>query len=400
MLEIIFIIFVLFQNIIGQLLPGFFSYWDEILCLVLLAYYFIKTKGILQKSDFNYWVLILLAIIIGLTGDIKFGYQSSLSAILRDIIGFIKFPVVFLCMYRSNLSDRLAKKIPSFIPYVKIYIAIVFMMGVVSLFVNTGMNQDEIRNTIHPYMFLYSHPTYLTTGIICLLCILNAVGEAGIREDLIAIGSVVLAMRTKGLAFIAVYVFLKYGSRWVRKLQFLYWPAIMVIAFIVARSKLMLYVSYSNSPRESLYYGAINLMMNCFPIGSGFASFASHISGRYYSTVYNIIHIAGLYDIHGDISPDIGDAGIPYYLGQFAVLGVLCISILIIKMIGLSLDNIDKTNRMKVIYLWVLIAISIPTEAILVNNGFEIAFVLALLSSLAKNISGTNRFRSIRGDMI
>lgn len=69
-------------------------------------------------------------------------------------------------------------------------------------------------------------------------------------------------------------------------------------------------------------------------------------------------------------------------------------------MVGLSLDNIDKTNRMKVIYLWVLIAISIPTEAILVNNGFEIAFVLALLSSLAKNISGTNRFRSIRGDMI
>ena len=329
MLVNLFIFFVLFQNVIAQFLPGFFSYWDEIGCFVLIAYYFIRTKRIVSRSDFTYLMLLLMIIIEGVIGNIDFGYQNSVSAIIRDIMGCIKFPVVFLCIYRSDLSSRLVKKIPAFIPYIKMYIVVVFLFGIVSFFVNTGMNQDEIRNTIHPYMFLYSHPTYLTTGIICLLCVLNAAGEAKLKEDIIALGSVALAMRTKGLAFIAVYVFLKYAARWTRKLQFLYWPAIVAIAFVVAQSKLQLYASFSNSPRESLYFGAINLMTSCFPIGSGFASFASHISGKYYSTVYDYIHIVGLYDIHGQISPDIGDAGIPYYLGQFGVLGVLCFSFLI-----------------------------------------------------------------------
>ena len=75
------------------------------------------------------------------------------------------------------------------------------------------------------------------------------------------------------------------------------------------------------------------LFKDYFPIGSGFASFASHISGKYFSGVYNVIHIAGLYSADGQISPDVGDAGIPYYLGQFGFIGMIFIGILIYMMI-------------------------------------------------------------------
>lgn len=392
MLESIFLIFVLFQNLIGQVLPSLFSYWDELLCLLLGGLFLFQTKGKIIKNDFVYLAYLLIIIVIGVSGNIQFGYQTSVSAVARDIVGFMKFPLGFISLYRLNVSERIAEKMIKFIPFIKSYSYIVLTFGIVSLFINIGMTQEEIRGTIHPYMFLYSHPTYLTTGLICLLCIMNAAGKAGIKEDIVFLGSVALAMRTKGLAFIAVYVFLKYGARWVRKLQFLYWPVIAVIVFFVTKSKLQMYASFSNSPRESLYVGTIKLLKDCFPIGSGFASFASHISGRYFSSVYNFIHIAGLYDINGEISTDIGDAGLPYYLGQFGFWGILFIVLLIVKMVKMSLQELNGNAKLPIIFLWVLVVISIPSEAILVNNGLEIAFVMVIIHKLLiKNVLNYKR---------
>ena len=382
MVESIFLIFVLFQNLIGQVLPSFFSYWDELLSLLLGCLFLFRTKGKIIKDDFTYLAYVLIIIVIGVLGNIQFGYQTSFSAIVRDIVGFMKFPLVFISLYRLNISKRIAEKTIEFIPFIRLYSYTVFAFGIVSLFLNIGMTQEEIRGTIHPYMFLYSHPTYLTTGLICLLCIMNAADEAGIKEDIVFLGSVALAMRTKGFAFIAVYVFLKYGARWARKLQFLYWPVIAIIVFFVTKSKLQMYASFSNSPRESLYVGSIKLLRDCFPIGSGFASFASHISGRYLSSVYSFIHIAGLYDINGEISVDIGDAGLPYYLGQFGFLGTLFIVLLIVKMIKMSIQELNGNAKLPMIFLWALVVISIPSEAILVNNGFEIAFVMVIVHRL------------------
>lgn len=380
----LFIIFVLFQNIITRFMPSVISYWDEALSLTFGILLLTKSKGKFYKKDFTYLITLLAIIAIGLIGNIAFSYQKSVSAIIRDIVGFIKFPIVFLALYRMNLGKYLSHKMEALIPAIKIIVWVIFAFGLLSVFVDIGMSQEEVRGLIHPYMFLYTHPTYLTTGLICILCILNTTGAATIKEDIVILGSVALAMRTKGLAFIAVYIFLKYGSRWLRKFKIFYWFAIIGIVLIVASSKLQMYASFSNSPRESLYVGAITLFKDYFPIGSGFASFASHISGKYFSGVYNVIHIAGLYGADGQISPDVGDAGIPYYLGQFGFIGMIFIGILIYMMIKISLHNLDAKRKMGVVYLWLMIAISIPTEALLVNNGVEIAFTMAMASLLAR----------------
>ena len=380
----LFIIFILFQNIITRFMPGVISYWDEAVGLILGILFLVKSNDKLHKEDFTYLVMLIAIISIGVIGNIAFGYQESVSAIIRDVVGIIKFPIVFLALYRMNLGKYLSHKMRDLIPVIKIIVWVIFVFGLLSTFVDIGMSQEEVRGFIHPYMFLYTHPTYLTTGLICILCILNATCTATIKEDIVILGSVALAMRTKGLAFIAVYIFLKYCSRWLRKYKFFYWFAIIGIVLIVASSKLQMYASFSNSPRESLYVGAITLFKDCFPIGSGLASFASHISGKYFSGVYNVIHIAGLYSADGQISPDIGDAGIPYYLGQFGFLGIIFIGILFYMMIKISLRNLDAKRKMGVVYLWLMIAISIPTEALLVNNGVEIAFTIAMTSLLAR----------------
>lgn len=379
MLESVFLIFILFQNIITRFLPDVFSYWDEFLCFYLFVLFLFKSNGKILKSDFKYLSLIGLIIIIGLLGNYIFGYQISLDAIIRDIIGALKFPITFIALYRLNFTNKLTDKMVKLIPFIKSICFVIFIIGILSLFIDTGMNQEEIRGFIHPYMFLYIHPTYLTTGMICILCIINASGNVTLRDDIVILSIILLAMRTKGVAFIAVYIFTKYSLSWVKKLKIIYWPAIGIIVFWVVRSKLLLYASFSGSVRESLYVGALNLMKRCFPIGSGFASYASHISGKIFSGVYNIIHISGLYDSTGQVTVDIGDAGLPYYLGQFGILGVVCFGLLFYCIIKKSLTDLEKNSRMAVIDVWVLMAISVPTEAILVNNGTELAMILVIV---------------------
>ena len=88
-----------------------------------------------------------------------------MSAIIRDIVGFIKFPIVFLALYRMNLGKYLSHKMEKLIPVIKIIVWVIFAFGLLSVFVDIGMSQEEVRGLIHPYMFLYTHPTYLTTGL-------------------------------------------------------------------------------------------------------------------------------------------------------------------------------------------------------------------------------------------
>ena len=48
----------------------------------------------------------------------------------------------------------------------------------------------------------------------------------------------------------------------------------------------------------------------------------------------------------------------------------------------MSILNLDQKSWWPVLYMWILVLISIPTESILVNNGFEIAFILIIVHKL------------------
>lgn len=70
---------------------------------------------------------------------------------------------------------------------------------------------------------------------------------------------------------------------------------------------------------------------------------------------------------------------------------MIFVGILIYRMIKMSLRDLDSKRKMGVVYLWLMIAISIPTEAVLVNNGVEIALVMATTSLLARKDKNIKR---------
>ena len=388
----IFIIFLMFQNIFftNLNLPSFFGYWDEIIEILVIiigiTYSVMKHKSKINIEYFKIYLLIFMLIVIGLCGNICFGYATSIDGIFRDIIALIKFPIVYLIIKQIKFDKKMKKSLNNiFIIFIKLIIIVILILGIISLFKDIGLSQNEIRYGIKPYQFLFGHPTYLVLCCIYLLAFIEStkkIQKHYLIYELMIFMIIILSMRTKGIVFVTLYIFIKYIGKRFDKFKILYWGGTVGLGFLTAYDKLKLYSSFSSSPREVLYKGALLLVQKCFPFGSGFATFASHISGKYNSLVYSFIEVPYTWLESGNEMAVLGDAGFPYYIGQFGLIGTIIFIILIIKIYKLTIKNIE--NKMPVILICLYIIVALTSESILLNNGLELAFILAYISSLNK----------------
>ena len=94
--------------------------------------------------------------------------------------------------------------------------------------------------------------------------------------------------------------------------------------------------------------------------------------------MYEVIPIAGMYESDGSVSVVIGDAGLAYYLGQFGLLGIVLLGLLTYCVLRLTTRDLLPERRFPVMALWMMIAITLTTEMLLVGNGFEMAMLLAV----------------------
>lgn len=386
------LIFILFSNIFLNFngLPSFINYWDEVLELLTIGIgvlIFLKKKIPIKKNYFIIYISTITIVILGIAGNMAFNYVSGFSYIFKDIIGFLKFPLTFIILKNINYDDKLANYITDgFIKFVKFLIVIIFMCGIVSVFVDLGMSQNEIRAGIKPYMFLFTHPTYLVLSSIFMLVLIDSYSFKNktntVIYSLMLIIIILLTLRTKGVVIAVLYLFIRYFGKIFRKLKIFYYLFGGILALTVASEKLLLYASYNSSPREALYKGSLTLIKKCFPFGSGFSSFASHISGVSNSLVYEFITIPYYWVENGNEMSVLGDAGFAYYIGQFGIFGFLIFVYLFYNIYKISLDKLENTLPVKIMWLYILVALT--TESILINSGIELALMLLLICGLNK----------------
>ena len=387
----IFILFVLFANIIfTQLnLPYVFQTWDVIFELMLILIFILKSvkSGLhIKKINFKCFILIVLLILDGLMGNLIYNYASSYMAIFKDILSFLKFPLIFLILKSLNLDCYLSEYLDkNFYNVLKFIVIVIFSCGFFSLFKDIGMSLNEYRHGIRTYTFLFSHPTYMVVSMVFVLALFEYKGNEIKNKnfyELLTIAIITMTMRTKGFAIIAVFIILKYFGNILKKHKFISMFVAVLVVTLVGYSKVSLYMNFSSSAREILYRGSITLLTKCFPFGSGFGTFASHISGQYMSKVYDFINIKYIWEIAGNSIAQLGDTGFPYYVGQFGIIGIVLLSFLAKHIVELTCIN-DK-NRNAVILILVYILIGLTSESTLVNLGVELAIILAIVSSVSE----------------
>lgn len=402
----IFMMFLIFQGIISVQfqMPELYGYWDEFFFLVAVLIFFLKLASGRKHIRKSTLLLIMLCIgvsLIGLLGNVIFSYADSWQAIVRDIVGFLKFPITFISVCELGWDVKIAKALKKRrLNWLKWMTFVIFICGIINLFADFGMRQSGMRYGIYPYQFLFGHPTALVSSVViitCLFCADRFENKYFIPLTMLII-TIILSMRTKGIAFVAVYFFMRYGNVWLRKYRFAYWMGMVALVLIVSYSKLQLYASWTSSGREVLWKGSFILLAMCFPLGSGFGTYASHISGKYYSQVYDFIYS---YDFwrDGKATAVLGDTGYPYYIGQFGFIGFILLMIVAIKIFRMwhPKNEVKVYDGLAEDLFVVYIAIALTSEAALITCGYEYGVVLAVLLKLDMLNQFKYRRKDVRG---
>lgn len=391
----LFLIFIIYQNILSTQfnMPGIYGYWDELLFLIFVFIALFKWARVdnfkLRISSLKNIIPWIILIFVGLIGNFLYGYAQTPQAIVRDIIGCMKFPIGFYAVKAIGIDYKIVNAFrKNGVKWIKFFTIIIFLLGVMSLFFDIRLSQGSVRGGIHPYQFLFNHPTALVFASVIPICLLTSTERKNENFFYLTILSltILLTMRTKGLAFVAVFIFMKYGGKWLKKAKILYWFAIGVVILAASYSQLMTYASWTDSGREVLYVGAFELLAKCFPFGSGFGTYASHLSGRYKSSVYDFIYHYQFWNADGTATNVLGDTGYPYYIGQFGLIGIILIAYGVYRL--LKANRISFRYDFSSILLLIYIGISLTSESVLVTYGIELAIVLAIMTRMSRMKTG------------
>jgi hypothetical protein len=380
-------------------LPGI-NFMDELLTIVLAMYmYAVLLLDIrILKKRLDKWtkvslVLLLVFFLIGLIPTVLFKIQHSTSIIIKDLMLFSKFFICYaggMAVFDNVDKQRALKLIGQII---KVSIVIIFFFGLLSIFVNLNMG-SSIRYGIRSYQFLFPHYTYLVYSIVIMLSILTIAEEANYSYKLMAVGILILTLRSKAFVFVGFYFFLNGFIKYFDRLKLKHLLIAIFFSAGMVKSKIADYLSWGiYNLRTGLYIVGFSIANDYFPFGTGYGTYGSNLSKKAGSPIYvayDLIYSQGFRKGTGDFP--LSDVFWPYIIGQWGYIGALCF-LGLLATIYLSICQRTKFMHKKyyiaslLLFFYLLIASS--AEAIFTNEtGVYIITLLSIFLGETRNKKG------------
>lgn len=330
--------FFLIQNWLEQYWV-FISYGDEIVVLLAIPIFLIK----LRKNHFllrirgGYGRCIIIFIISGLLGNVVFKYQSFFKVAVPDAFLCMKF---WLGLYlgKNGLSrfsiTRYAKKIYNHVRFViAIYVICYFLDFKFHLF------RASIRHGMRCTQLMYSHPTAFVACCVFLIGILLAVSNYnnGWKKCLgVLLFLMCTTLRSKAwgiaIAIVLICYFVFYRKKKITIKTF-----ILFVPLVVALAWNQIYYYFfssiqGDSARYQLLIHSFEVMKDHFPIGSGFGTYASYYSGKYYSPIYFSYGLTGIHGLTKENTAFVSDSFWPMVFAQTGLIGTVAFGCALLRL--------------------------------------------------------------------
>ena len=387
--------FMIFQNVLENYF-NVFGILDEAMSAVIVIIAIInilssRKKYVICKNNKKILVSVLALIIIGVIGNLKTDYQTIIPA-LKDAVcvfkGIITYVFIPLCLSNLKLDEYLT----IINNHLKIITGLVFLTVVGNLLFDI-FPYYEIRFGIKSQQIFFTHPTYLASFSVIIIILLSVnLREHKENKKYIILMLLVLAstLRFKSIAFIPIYMYLYYiVFIRQRKLQLLDIGILCVLGGAFAISQVMEYFNNPDWARNVLTMNSLNIAKDNFPIGTGFGTYASWVSGESYSNIYYDYNISTTWGISPDFYEFIADTFWPMIIGQFGVLG-LGIYIYILLRIYKNIMNNDNLDYYfgQILTLLYLIILSMAEASF---SGPIVVVYMALIAVLGNKKIGRLR---------
>lgn len=308
MLVILFL-FLLIANYLQMMIVGV-NYYDEVIAIV--AFFFIiryrKEWKVLESNYKKIMLCISIILLIGCLSTIRYHIQPQFSGVWRDMLAVSKFPICYYAfsLYAQHVNLSIINK--KVVPIAKIFILVCFTLGVTTYVIKDhleGILYHGERYGLPLYDMGFSHNTFLIAAIFMCLAVLIA---EGVKKNaffiFFGVSCVFFTLRSKpmlAIAFLAFAWFIRRRKSIIRftKTNIVFYSTIIVIlTYFLAASQIKTYVGYGESAaRGACYFYGVDIAHKFFPLGSGFCTFSSSLSGKYYSPLYydyNLSQMEGL----------------------------------------------------------------------------------------------------------
>ena len=340
-------------------LGSFWGFLDEIMAIICIPLIGLgMLKGRYNKID---WLIILASILllfIGLLGNIIYKYRTDIYLISLDVLATFKGVFYYLGFKALQLSSRQSIRIINGAARLFFVLMIVLIpFALLNLVTDIGMGSEYVFG-IRAFKFVFSgagNCSLIFYVIISVIIFKTSIQKKYFLWDKIYLVAALFlwtaTLRSRAIAFVVIFlalaIFVFYLNR-KRLFKIRLWYVLLtaIVVLFIAYDKIILYFQNENTARYNLlYYGFVTLK-NCFPIGSGFATYGSAVAADYYSPLY---WEYGFNNIHG-LSPGntsfSSDGLWGEVLGQFGLLGTICFCFIFLAMFiypyRKAKDNYDK----------------------------------------------------------
>lgn len=322
----ILISLLLFQPELQRLVPSL-TWLDEVATFLLVVNAIAKSSHIHQfrsRDVFGCLLWLTVFILSCFVGNFMSGIPGDFQPLAIDMFTCIKFFVSALSgiVIFSDLENL--KSILTSIS--KVLLAIIAICALLSAFIDIGMSYGEIRYGLQPFEFVFTHPTYLVTSLAGLIIVLSADAKKNMLWIGLASLLLILTLRGKAVGFAAlvfiIILFTRRGKKSISPFQVI---ILGVVALVIGWGQIEAYFGSEGQARFELLRAALQLSLDQFPFGSGFASFGSAITAEsdWYSPLYYQYGIASVWGLSQDYSAFISDSFWPTVLGQSGWVGLI-----------------------------------------------------------------------------
>lgn len=380
-----FFYYFLFALVFGLLLYGTLGIdgMDEICALLLLVFF---VYAIFQTSDWyvdKSFLVTLCIFLFYLFYSFYIGSNTK-KAIVSDFIIQFKPYLSFFAVYYLKPSFNANQK--SLLRIIcAIFWSVLLLLGILSIFDNKIID------------ILMFHVAFYAACVIALSLIFYYCGGDTSKDKWIFILMLSVGLfstRSKFYGFYVMSIMLMFLSPYIKDLKINFktiMAGLVILAgiILVGWQKIDLYFAISGDvediesgllARLTLYTTSFEVLQDYFPLGSGFASFASYSSGVYYSPLYAKY---GIDKIWGMNSTDYSYIADTYYpcLAQFGVVGILLFCSFFFFIIRKAFMIFKKTQKPKnlVISLMIIGYFLIESIADATFTGHRGLFMMTIL---------------------
>lgn len=378
-------------------LRGGRSYFDEILCLVAMGYllYAALMDRVSRFDSVSIFILITV-IFIGFLSNVFSGIAVSFGSIAIDVISETKVLWIYFAA-KYFLSPRTIRYLVRMLaPIARVYIAFAFVFSLLSQVVNTGMiGSDRYGLNGFKFIFPFSFQFLAVTLIMLAVIVLNKNAKRKSVYYLMASVSLVMATKSSPLIFAALFLVLLVYFKRRNRLKMGTIVLLGALVLLLGTYQIQTYLLNENAPRYLFfYYGGVTAN-HYFPLGSGFATFASDQAARNYSPLYFQYGFNTLFGMTPEDGSFLSDTFWPMAIGQFGWIGSALYLYIYVRIL-LSFNRASSMRFDAKAFLYASFAsyvIHAVGSAILSSSSGVIGFIAIALvqSGAAQKISGMEK---------